>query len=224
MISARGLVKTFDTGVEQVHAVSSVDLEVGEGEFVCLYGASGSGKSTLLALVGGLLSPDQGEVSVGGRSLVGMSEDARADLRLETVGMVFQGDNVIMELTAAENVMLPLLARQIPPLQARTEALAALEPVGIADLADRSPREMSGGQRQRVGIARALVGDRRILLADEPTGALDSVTSRELFTLIRRLCDERGCTALVATHDPLGHDHAGRVMSMIDGKIDEGNA
>ena len=196
-----------------------MDLVVERGTFGCLYGASGSGKSTLLALIGGILAADQGEVVVDGDDVSGLTENARADLRLRRIAVIFQGDNLLPELSAAENVMLPRLARGLKAKAARDEALEALDTVGIGQLADRRPGQMSGGQRQRVGIARALVGERSVLLADEPTGALDSANSRSLFQLIARLCESRQLTALVATHDPLAREVAARVWQMTDGRV-----
>lgn len=221
VIEASDLVRVFTTGVESVVAVDHVTLAVRPGEFVCVYGASGSGKSTLLNLLAGLDVPDAGEVIIAGAALSRLSESKRARLRLESIGVVFQEHNLLDELTAAENVMLPLLARRMPKKVARDEAHTVLSLVGIDGLGDRRPREMSGGQRQRVGIARAFAGGRRLLLADEPTGALDAANSAALFDELRRVCDEKGFAAVVATHDPLARSRADRVLSMLDGTVSD---
>lgn len=219
MIAIRDVVRRFPVASETIVAVDGVNVDVTEGDFVCLYGASGSGKSTLLSLIAGLDVPDGGEIKVDGKSLAGLSENHRADLRLTSVGIVFQENNLIAEFTAGENVFLPLLARGYPRATAAQEAHDMLELVGIGDLFSRLPNTMSGGQRQRVGIARALAGGRRILLADEPTGALDSTNSRSLFAEIRRLCAEHRATAVVATHDPLAREYATTVWTMRDGRL-----
>lgn len=221
VIEAANLVRAFQTGIETVTAVDRVSMTVRPGEFVCVYGASGSGKSTLLNLLAGLDVPDTGEVTIAGASINKLSESKRARLRLESVGVVFQEHNLLDELSAAENVMLPLLARRMARSDARGEAEAMLRLLGIESLASRRPREMSGGQRQRVGIARAFAGGRRVLLADEPTGALDAANSDALFAELRRLCSDAGFAVVVATHDPLARGHADRVLTMLDGTLSE---
>ena len=219
LIEVSEVVRTFRATSEAVLAVDRVSLEVRAGEMVCLYGASGSGKSTLLNLMAGLDLPDSGGVTIAGVHLQELSEDRRADVRLASIGMVFQDHNLLDELSAGENVSLPLLAQGVSPAEAREAASKALATVGIDDLFDRHPAQMSGGQRQRVGIARAIVGSRRVLLADEPTGALDSVNSRALFGEIRRACHELGRCAVIATHDPLAREFADRTFTMTDGSL-----
>lgn len=211
--------KRFQVGSETVTAVDDLSLELPAGTFTCLYGASGSGKSTLLNLMAGLDTADAGEIEVAGFDVRRASEGERADIRLTSVGVVFQEHNLLAEFTAGENVYLPVLARGETRAAAQVAARAALEAVGVGELYDRHPLEMSGGQRQRVGIARALVGDRRVLLADEPTGALDSANSEALFQTIGELCRELGVTAVVATHDPLGAEHADAVLRIQDGRL-----
>lgn len=216
----RGVSKRFDTPAEQVVALADVSMVVNKGDFICVYGRSGSGKTTLLNVIAGLEVADAGTVSVAGMSMDGADGEARAGVRLRTMGVVFQDDNLLAELTASENIELPLQALGLEPAQARADALKALTQVGIGDLGDRLPPEMSGGQRQRVGIARALTGGRSLILADEPTGSLDSVTSRELFELLGRL-SSGGSTVVVVTHDPLAREYATRVMTMRDGVLTE---
>lgn len=218
-ITVRGAVKSFRSGIETIRAVDHVDFEVQAGHMVCIYGASGSGKSTLLNLIAGLDVPEQGEIAIGDLTLTGMSDRQRAAIRLEHVGVIFQENNLVDEFTAGENVFIPLLAAGRSQTEATAEAVEALDSVGIAGLFDRRPQQMSGGQRQRVGIARALAGSRRILVADEPTGALDSATSAALFALIAQLCHTRGASALVATHDPIAREYADCVFVMRDGRL-----
>jgi len=188
------------------------------GEFVCVFGASGSGKSTLMNLLAGLDLPDSGEIRVGGRDVGRLDESGRARLRLETVGVVFQDHNLLEELTAAENVALPSEASGADPEAAREEAVRQLARVGLSGLEGRYPHQLSGGQRQRVGIARALTGQRAILLADEPTGSLDSAASTDLFALIRTLCDE-GLLAIVFSHDHDCRRFADTLYEMTDGRL-----
>lgn len=213
-----GVSRSFVSGAETVWAVRGADLRACAGEFVCLFGASGSGKTTLLNLIAGLDTPSAGSVLVGSVDVGRLSEDQRARLRLETVGVVFQEHNLVEEFTAAENVALPLEVLGIRYQEAVGRAHAQLERVGLAGLESRLPSELSGGQRQRVGIARALVGDRQLLLADEPTGALDSKNSRSLFALLRELCNQ-GTLAVVCSHDPMCREYADTVYEMTDGQL-----
>ncbi|MGA4507394.1 ABC transporter ATP-binding protein [Propionibacteriaceae bacterium G1746] len=212
--------KVFSAEAGEVVALDDVDLRAGRGEFICLRGASGSGKSTLLNVLAGLESPDRGSVVVGGQEMAGSSEDIRAHVRLTKLGIVFQDDNVLFELSAIDNLLLPLEALGVDGPAAREQAESALARVGLGDLCDRLPAAMSGGQRQRVGVARALTGGRSAILADEPTGSLDSVTSRDLFALFRQLSDE-GLLVVVATHDPIAEQFATRVVDMVDGRLTE---
>ncbi|MEV1288658.1 ATP-binding cassette domain-containing protein [Micromonospora sp. NPDC049679] len=197
-----------------------MDFEARPGEFVCIYGASGSGKSTLLNLLAGLDLADSGEIQVSGVDVATANESQREQLRLETVGVVFQDHNLIEEFTAVENVALPSEARGMPAMAARAEAADQLRRVGLVGIENRLPRQLSGGQRQRVGIARALTGQRAVLLADEPTGALDSAATQELFVLIRALCDQ-GVTAVVCSHDRRCRDYADTCYEIIDGRLED---
>ncbi|MFT3872901.1 MAG: ABC transporter ATP-binding protein [Nocardioides sp.] len=219
LLEARGLVKTYSSPVETIRAVDGVTLTLSDGEFVCLYGASGSGKSTLLHLLAGLIEPDEGSVLVDGTELRSADVKGAAEARLRRIGVVFQGDNLLAELSAWENVALPLEVSGVKAGEARRDAEETLALVGLAGLADRRPAEMSGGQRQRVGIARALVGGRRVLLADEPTGSLDSTNSRALFELLAQLA-EAGRAVLVASHDPNCRNYASRSIEMVDGHFE----
>ncbi|MEV3979656.1 ABC transporter ATP-binding protein [Nonomuraea sp. NPDC049758] len=205
----------------QVHALRGVSLEVAQGELVAVMGPSGSGKSTLLNVAGGLDRPTSGTVRIEGRDLAGVRD--LAALRRGSVGYVFQDLNLIPSLTAAENVMLPRELDGVRAGQARREALAVLADVGVDQIADRFPEELSGGQRQRVAIARALVGERRLLLADEPTGALDTATGDEILHLLRNRCDE-GAAVLLVTHEPRYAAWADRVVYLRDGLIAEASA
>lgn len=214
-----GVNKAYVTPAERVVALNQVDFEATAGVFICIYGASGSGKSTLLNVLSGIERPDSGIVRIGDQDVSSMTDNERIRLRTTRLGVIFQNHSLIEEFTAIENVCLPLEARGMTFEEAKIEATLQLITVGLDHLGDRYPDEMSGGQRQRVGIARALAGNRKILLADEPTGALDSENSRALFKLIRGRCDEVGVTAVVCTHDPLASSFADIVYRMVDGRI-----
>lgn len=218
LIRAAQLSRHYVSEAETVKAVDEVDLVARPGEFIGLFGHSGSGKTTLLNLLAGLDVADSGDLVVAGLQVNGSSEERRIQLRRESIGMVHQSDYLIEEFTALENVCLPLEARGIRGTLAEHEASELLHRVGLDGYRDRLPRQLSGGQRQRVGIARALTGGRQILLADEPTGALDSANSEAIFQLLRELCDE-GRLVVVASHDPACRRHATRVISMQDGRI-----
>ncbi|GAA3845262.1 ABC transporter ATP-binding protein [Sphaerisporangium flaviroseum] len=203
-------------GVTAVHALKGVSLEVGVGELVAVMGPSGSGKSTLLNLAGGLDRPTSGTVHVGEQDLATVRD--LAALRRRSVGYVFQDLNLIPSLTAVENVMLPRELDGLRSSRAREEAMAVLAEIEVEELADRFPEELSGGQRQRVAIARALVGERRLLLADEPTGALDTRTGDEILQILRARCDA-GAAVLLVTHEPRYAAWADRVVFLRDGMI-----
>lgn len=220
LLSSRVLSKAYVNQVETIHAVDGVTLSVSAGEFVCLHGASGSGKSTLLHLLAGLDEPDSGSVLIDGVEVDAKNTRAAAEVRRTKVGVVFQDHNLLAELTAWENVALPLEISGLKLAEARRSAEDALELVGLGGLEERRPREMSGGQRQRVGVARALVGGRRILLADEPTGSLDSKNSRALFELFAQLA-AAGRAILVTSHDPQCRTYATRSLEMVDGRLQD---
>ena len=220
MISLVHVSLEHQTAAGTVIALDDVTLRIDAGEYVALLGASGSGKTTLLNVIGGLVSPTTGDVEVANQELTGLGEAERARLRLNQIGIVFQDNNLIAEFTAAENVMLPLRARGWSAHEAFGAASQLLSDFGLAGLERRKPVELSGGQKQRVGIARGLAGGRQILLADEPTGALDSVSSRSVFELLGTIADQ-GVAVVVATHDPIIMNYAKRVISIQDGSIIE---
>jgi putative ABC transport system ATP-binding protein len=210
--------KVYGDGPTEVHALREVSLQVGVRELVAVMGPSGSGKSTLLTIAGSLEEPSSGEVLVGGVSLLRMSRNDRARLRRRAVGFVFQDFNLLPGLTAAENVALPLELDGVSARMARARGVAALEELGLVDRASRFPDELSGGERQRVAIARAVVGDRQLLLADEPSGALDSTNGEAVMRLIRAAC-QRGVAGVVVTHDAQLASWADRVVFLRDGRV-----
>lgn len=218
LLEMRAVTRVHGHGARQVTALRGVDLAVQPGEFVALMGPSGSGKSTLLHLAGGLALPTSGEVLVDGKSLADLSAADRAVLRRDVLGYVFQELNLLPGLTALENVAFPLELAGLRTRPARTAALGALAEVGIEELASRMPAELSGGQSQRVAIARSLVGPRRLLLADEPTGALDSVSGRDIIALLRSRADE-GAGVVLVTHEPRFAAWADRTLQLRDGGV-----
>ena len=217
-LELRDVSKTFGEGATEVHALRDVDLVVEPGALVAVMGPSGSGKSTLLTIAGSLELPTHGEVLVDGRALSSMSCNERARLRRQTIGYVFQDFNLLAGLSAVENVALPMELDGVGSKRARGAGMQALEELGIADRAERFPDELSGGERQRVAIARAVVGDRQVLLADEPTGALDSVNGEEVMRLLHEAC-QRGVSVVVVTHDAQLASWADRVVFLRDGRI-----
>jgi len=218
ILELRGVTKTYGEGASEVHALRGVELTVNVGELVAVMGPSGSGKSTLLTIAGSLELPTRGEVLVAGQPLSAMSRNERARLRRRTIGYVFQDFNLLAGLTAAENVTLPLELDGTPAKAARSIGLQALEELGLADRAARYPDELSGGERQRVAVARAIVGRRTLLLADEPSGALDSVNGEAVIRLIRTAC-QRGVAGVVVTHDAQLASWADRVIFLRDGRV-----
>ena len=210
--------KIYGEGPAEVRALLDVDLAVEGGELVAVMGPSGSGKSTLLTIAGSLEEPSAGEVVVGGSALSAMSRNDRARLRRRSIGYVFQDFNLLAGLTAVENVTLPLELDGVPVRKARAAGMAALEELGLGDRAGRFPDELSGGERQRVAIARAVVGDRHLLLADEPTGALDSVNGEAVMRLVRAAC-QRGVAGVVVTHEAQLASWADRVVFLRDGRV-----
>jgi putative ABC transport system ATP-binding protein len=218
VLELRQVTKTYGEGQGEVHALRTVDLAVDAGELVAIMGPSGSGKSSLLTIAGSLEDASSGEVVIDGRSLDGLSANEKAQLRRRSMGFVFQDFNLLPGLTAAENVAMPLELDGTGPRAARTQALAALGDLGLADRSEHFPDDLSGGERQRVAIARAVVGDRRLLLADEPTGALDSVNSEAVMRLLRQICG-RGAAGIVVTHDAQLASWANRVVFLRDGRV-----
>ncbi len=218
VIETRGLTKVFGNNGNAVHALRGIDLAVEKGEFVALVGPSGSGKSTLMAILGCLDSPTAGTYALDGQSVEGLSGSALARIRNEKVGFVFQTYNLLPKATVARNVELPMLYAGVAGRERRRRALALLEQVGIPEKAGRLPSELSGGQRQRVAIARALANQPALLLADEPTGALDSKTGAEVLGLFRDL-HAQGHTVVLVTHDPSIAALAGRRVELYDGLV-----
>jgi putative ABC transport system ATP-binding protein len=218
LLTLHGVSRDHGHGANLVHALRGVHLAVRLGELVAVMGASGSGKSTLLNIAGGLDTPTAGSVVLAGTELVGLDQAARARLRRRSVGYVFQDFNLIPALTAAENVSVPRELDGVSTRAARREALAALAEVGLDGLGDRFPDELSGGQQQRVAIARALVGPRRLVLADEPTGALDSATGEDVMRLLRARVDA-GAAGLLVTHEPRFAAWADRTIFLRDGVV-----
>jgi putative ABC transport system ATP-binding protein len=213
--------KTYTRGQRTVGALADVSLVLEPGELASVMGPSGSGKSTLLNLIAGLDVPTAGEIFVEDRSLRGLSDDQLIDLRRSRVGVVFQFFNLLPSISAVENVRLPLDAAGVRHAEAERRARAALHAVGLADRGDHLPEELSGGEMQRVAIARALVIEPAILLADEPTGNLDSTAGREILSMIRRCNKERGLTVLLVTHSAVAAAYADRVISLGDGRIED---
>src|SRR5271154_4242108 len=213
------LMKTYVMGDQTIHAVSGVDIEIKRGEYVAIMGPSGSGKSTLMNLVGCLDTPSKGQYYINGNLVSELSDDELARIRNKEIGFVFQTFNLLPRASSLHNVELPLIYNGTPPAQRIEKAKAALKQVDLADRMNHKPNELSGGQRQRVAVARALVNSPSILLADEPTGNLDTATGNEIMALFQRLHDE-GNTIILVTHE---HDialHAHRVIHIRDGKIE----
>jgi len=216
IVIARDLVKTYENG--RTRALDGVSLEIFAGEFVAICGPSGSGKSTLLNLIGALDRPDSGELWVAGEDLTHSQGDL-AVFRARKVGFIFQLHNLIPSLTALENLLIPTLELNEPRHKAQARARELLERVGLADKAHRRPPELSGGERQRVAVARALINNPELILADEPTGSLDSKTEKAVLDLLRELHRERGVTLILVTHDARVAQHADRVIELIDGRV-----
>lgn len=220
LIELKDINKTYDNG-QPLHVLKGIDLTIDEGEFVSIMGASGSGKSTLLNILGILDNYDSGEYHLAGRLIKGLSENQAAEYRNKMIGFIFQSFNLISFKTAVENVELPLFYRGVPRRKRHELALQYLEKLGLSEWADHYPNEMSGGQKQRVAIARALITKPRIILADEPTGALDSKTSKEVMQLLSELNREEGVTMIIVTHDPSVAAQTGRTIHIKDGLIQQ---
>jgi putative ABC transport system ATP-binding protein len=220
MLSVRGVTKTYRQGDTEVKALAGVTLDIGAGEFVAVVGPSGSGKSTLLHLLGGLDAPTAGDILIGGTSLGRMSDDEVTIFRRRAIGFVFQFFNLLPTLSAAENVALPLLLDGKRRRDVEARAAAALETVGLAHRRRHRPDELSGGEMQRVAIARALVIEPKVILADEPTGNLDSATGEQILDLIRSANRERRATVVMVTHDAKAAAYGSRIVAMRDGRVE----
>jgi len=218
-ITCSNVSKTFIQGDAQIKGLDNVSLTIDKGEFVCLSGPSGSGKTTLLNTLGGLLSPDQGEISIGNENMTSLNKDALADMRLHRIGFVFQSYNLIPVLSARENVEFVMQVQGIAANERQQKAKAMLKEVGLEGMENRRPSELSGGQQQRVAVARAIVSNPALILADEPTANLDSHTAENLMGLLETLNRKHQITLVLATHDPRIMNYARRQIKMEDGKI-----
>jgi putative ABC transport system ATP-binding protein len=217
-LELRSISKVYGEGATEVNALQHIDLSVESGSLVAVMGSSGSGKSTLLTIAGSLEDPSSGEVSIGGRSLTSLSRNGKAQLRRQSIGYVFQDYNLLAGLSAVENVSLPLELDGVAARKAQAAALETLNDFGLADRASHYPDQLSGGERQRVAIARAVVGGRQLLLADEPSGALDSVNAESVMRQMLAAC-HRGLAAIVVTHDAQLASWADRVVFLRDGRV-----
>lgn len=220
-ISSFGVTMAYKTGQQSYQVLKNIDLTVQKGDVQLLMGPSGSGKTTLLSILAGLLTPTSGRVCLLRQEITKMSRHQLAKFRLHNIGFIFQGFNLFPALTAAENIEVALNMKGIKGKAARHEAMVLLEQVGLTAQAQLHPRDLSGGQKQRVAIARALSGNPRIIMADEPTAALDSHSGNKVIELLRRLAKESSCTVLIVTHDPRIVSYADRVVNLEDGVIQE---
>jgi putative ABC transport system ATP-binding protein len=218
LIQTQNLCKEYQMGDTLVHALRNVSIDINEGEFVAIMGASGSGKSTFMNLLGCLDTPTSGQYQLAGEPVSSMSGDQLAAIRNRRIGFVFQQFNLLPRTPAYENVALPLLYAQTPPVERKQRAMAKLKEVGLFERADHHPAQLSGGQQQRVAIARALVNEPALILADEPTGALDSRTSLEIMALLQKL-NAKGMTIVMVTHEPDIANFANRIITFRDGAV-----
>ena len=219
MISVHQLYKTYHRGVESVEAVSGIDLEIKKGEFVVVLGPSGGGKSTLLNLIGGIDRPTSGTVTINDFALEKASEENLTRFRRDHIGFVFQFYNLLSALNAVENVSMPLMAKGVAFKQAKVKAVQILTKMGLENRLNHLPSELSGGEQQRVAIARSIIAEPELILADEPTGDLDSATAQEIATLMHELNKQMGLTFVVATHNLRLAENADHVFELRDGKI-----
>jgi len=219
LLRARALTKTYTMGKRSLEVLRGVELEVARGEFLALRGASGAGKSTLLHLIGGLDLPNAGEILFAGQNLVTFSERKLTEFRNRRVGFIFQAYHLLPELDALENVCLPARMARVPSTQAAARGRELLACVGLKDRLEHKPSELSGGEQQRVAIARALINEPELILADEPTGNLDSKTGGEIIELLKNLRGEKNTTLVIATHDAKVAANAERVIELVDGRI-----
>lgn len=220
VVKLSDVVKTYFMGENQVHALRGVSFEIQQGEFVSIMGPSGSGKSTCMNMIGCLDRPTSGNVEINGVQTASMNEKELAALRSKTVGFVFQQYHLIASMNVIENVMLPLKYQKIPHAERIQRAQKALADVGLEDRASHRPSELSGGQKQRVAIARAMITKPKILLADEPTGALDSETGNQVMEMFRNINKENGTTVIIVTHDPRIGSSTERCIKILDGQLE----
>lgn len=219
MVEIKEIGKTYRQGKVSVHALDSVTLSIEKGEFTALCGPSGSGKTTLLNLIGGLDTPSRGEIILDNDPITDLSQSQLADIRLNKIGFVFQAYNIIPVLSARENVEYVMLMQGVPAKERIRRAKAVLDDVGLSGMHDRRPAELSGGQQQRVAVARAIVSNPAIVLADEPTANLDSHTGKGLLEMMARMNEQRKVTFIFSTHDQMVMDFARRIIRLTDGKI-----
>jgi len=218
MIEMHDLTKVYRTADVETSALSHINLEIKAGEFIAIMGPSGCGKSTLLNVLGMLDSPDSGRYAFNGEDVAGYAESKLADIRKQNIGFIFQSFNLVDDLSVAENVMLPLLYQKVPAKERQDRVQAVLERVGIAHRADHRPQQLSGGQQQRVAVARAVIANPKLILADEPTGNLDTVNGEEVLELLNQLNGD-GTTIIMVTHDQRHAEHASRIVQMLDGRV-----
>ncbi|HEU4968076.1 ATP-binding cassette domain-containing protein [Sphingomonas sp. MAH-20] len=218
MLSMRELSRVYRTDTVETTALDRIDLDIADGEFVAIMGPSGCGKSTLLNVIGMLDSPSSGSYVFNGGEVAGLPESKLADIRKKHIGFIFQSFNLIDELSVRENVELALLYHDIPSSERKQRVEAVMDKVGIAHRAKHRPSQLSGGQQQRVAVARAVVGEPKLILADEPTGNLDTQHGEEVMRMLQKLNAE-GSTIVMVTHSPAHADYAGRVVNMLDGKV-----
>lgn len=218
-IEVRNLRKIYRLGNEKVYALKNINLEIQKGEICCILGTSGSGKSTLLNMLAGLEKPTRGDIFINGVNIAKLNERKLARFRQENTGFVFQSYNLIPQLTALENVGMPLMFKGISKKQRNKRALAMLKAVGLGERMKHRPNQMSGGQQQRVGIARAFVAKPNVIFADEPTGNLDTKTTSDVMTLMVRMCRKHNLTLIIVTHDLEIAEYADRIVHIIDGEI-----
>ncbi|MEI9928140.1 MAG: ABC transporter ATP-binding protein [Sphingomonas sp.] len=218
MLQMRSLSKVYRTDTVQTTALDAIDLDIAEGEFVAIMGPSGCGKSTLLNLIGMLDSPSSGSYQFNGKEVAGLSESRLADVRKENIGFIFQSFNLVDELSVRDNIELALLYHKVSAAERKTRVDEVMDKVGIAHRARHRPSQLSGGQQQRVAVARALVANPKLILADEPTGNLDTQHGEEVMRMLQTLNGE-GSTIVMVTHSPAHADYASRVVSMLDGRI-----
>ena len=221
VVKLENVVKTYSMGDSEVHALRGISFSIEAGEFVSIMGPSGSGKSTCMNMIGCLDRPSSGSVEINGREISSMNEKELAALRNRTIGFVFQQYHLISSMNVIENVMLPLKYQRLERSERLKRASLALEGVGLSDRINHRPHELSGGQKQRVAIARAMVTEPKILLADEPTGALDSETGAQVMEMFRQINSEQGTTVIIVTHDPRIGASTKRCIRILDGRIEE---